>query len=170
MNDDELLVELGRRLREYTGGQVSYAEEVFVLHRWDGEVQDPPMLLHATAEQLRRCCRVDEGTANALWPDVPIQVAGSYLLLVHVEEVLAWALESAPQRRHVVLEPRLAVLSDPAVLEEQDPPPPVLPQVPAGERGWCAYAPLAGASFPAGQLSRGDGVQAGEDEDGELSR
>ena len=164
VDDHELLVELGRRLREYTGAQVSYVEGVFVLHRWDGEVQDPPLLLHATAEQLRRCCRVDEGTANALWPDVPIQVAGLNLLLVHVEEVLAWALETAPQRRHVVLEPRLAVLSDPAVLEE-DPPPPALPDVPAGERGRYAYAPLTGESFPAGHRPDQDGrAQAGKDE------
>ncbi|WP_432574031.1 hypothetical protein [Kineococcus sp. SYSU DK005] len=175
MDDQELLAELGRRLREYTGAQISYVEGVFVLHRWDGEVQDPPLRLHVGAEQLARFCRVDEGSANALWPDVPVQVAGLNLLLVHLEEVLAWALQSAPQRRHVVLEPRLAVLSDPAVLEEQDPPPPVLPQVPAGERGWCAYAPLTGESFPAGQPPSAAGVQAGdgqvgEDEDGELSR
>ena len=48
VDDHELLVELGRRLGEYTGGQVSYVEGVFVLHRWEGEVQDPPLLLHAS--------------------------------------------------------------------------------------------------------------------------
>ncbi|WP_432573038.1 hypothetical protein [Kineococcus sp. SYSU DK005] len=169
MEGEELLVELGRRLGECTGAQVSCVEGAFVLHRWEGEVQDPPLQLHAGAEQLRRCCRVDQGSANALWPDVPVQVAGLNLLLVHLQEVLAWALQSVPRRRHVVLEPRLAVLSDPAVLEEQDPPP-VLPQVPAGDGGWCAYAPLTGESFPAGEPSRGGGVQAGEGEDGELSR
>ncbi|MCI2238351.1 hypothetical protein MO973_18070 [Paenibacillus sp. TRM 82003] len=151
MTDDELLAELERRLRQDVDPDVTYDEAVFTLHRWDAEPQDPPLRLHATAEQLGRYCRVDEGTRDALWPDAPVEVAGLNLLQVHLDEALWRALDTAPERRHVVLEPRLAVLTDPAVIDESPPPLPPLPDLPSGEYRWFAYAPLSGEGFPARQ-------------------
>jgi hypothetical protein len=143
VTDEELLTELERRLRHDVDPDVSYDGAVFTLHRWNAEPQDPPLRLHATAEQLGRYCRVDEGTRDALWPDAPVEVAGLNLLQVHLDEALSRASDTAPERRHVVLEPHLAVLTDPDVLDEPPPPLPPLPDLPPGRYGWFAYAPLS---------------------------
>lgn len=74
-------------------------------------------------------------------------IAGLNLLQVHLDETLSRALDTAPERRHIVLGPRLAVLTDSVVLDEAPPPPPALPDLPPGEHGWFAYAPLTGESF-----------------------
>lgn len=150
MTDEELLVELERRLRE-DDPDVTYDGTTFTLHRWNAEAQDPPLRLHATAEQLGRYCRIDEDTRDALWPDSPVEIAGLNLLGVHLDETLWRALDTAPERRHIVLEPHLAVLTDPAVLDEPPPPLPPLPDLPPGEYGWSAYAPLSGETFPTQQ-------------------
>ncbi|MEZ0165268.1 hypothetical protein AB2L27_10915 [Kineococcus sp. LSe6-4] len=146
MTDDELLDELERRLRKHVDPEVTYDGDAFVLHRWDGAVQDPPLLLHATAAQLARSCDVEESTRDALWPSAPVPIAGLNLLQMHLERVVSQALTRAPHRRHVVLHPRLAVLSDPAVPDEPDPPRPPRPQRPDGRRLF-AHAPLAGQTY-----------------------
>jgi hypothetical protein len=149
VTDEELVAELERRLRHDVDPDVSYDGAVFTLHRWNCEPQDPPLRLHASAAQLGRYCRVDEATRDALWPDAPVDVAGLNLLQVHLDETLSLALETAPERRHIVLEPRLAVLTDPAVLDESPPPLPPLPDLPSGNYRWYAYAPISGQALPA---------------------
>lgn len=146
MTDEELLAELERRLRE-DDPDVTYDGAVFTLHRWNTQPQDPPLLLHVTAEQLGRYCRIDEDTRDALWPGSPVEIAGLNLLQVHLDETLYLPLEAAPERRHIVLEPHLAVLTDPAVTDEPPPRLP-LPNLPPGQYGWLAHAPLSGGSFP----------------------
>lgn len=150
MTDEELLAELERRLRE-DDPDVTYDGVVFTLHRWNGDPQDAPLRLHTTAKQLGRYCRIDEDTRDALWPDSPVEIAGLSLLQVHLDETLTRALDAAPERRHIVLEPDLAVLTDPAVLDAPPPPLPWLPNLPPGEYQWSAYAPLSDETFPAQQ-------------------
>ncbi|GAA0308273.1 hypothetical protein [Kineococcus aurantiacus] len=47
-----------------------------------------------------------------------------------------------------MLDPYLAVLTDPSVPDEEPPPPPSLPDPPPGEHRWVAHAPLSGETFP----------------------
>ncbi|WP_432519131.1 hypothetical protein [Kineococcus sp. SYSU DK006] len=86
---------------------------------------------------------------------------------MHLDEVLSSALETVPERRHVVLSPRLAVLSDPRMVDEEDPPMPALPDLPPGEYGWYAYAPLSGQSLSSNAAQQQQGREELGDDDQE---
>ncbi|MEJ5945774.1 hypothetical protein WDZ17_10775 [Pseudokineococcus basanitobsidens] len=136
MTDDEVFAELARRLRTFEDPDVVYVDGAFVLHRYRDEALDPPLHLHVRPAQLAAYVRVDEDTRDALWPDASLEDAGLNLFLVHVDET--WDTNHDPARRHLVLEPRMAVVTDPAVPDEPPARAPVPDLDPDGEYVWVA--------------------------------
>ncbi|WP_432510027.1 hypothetical protein [Kineococcus sp. SYSU DK001] len=154
MDDEEFFAGLTRRLREHVDPDVQYVDGAFVLHRWDfvtdvspaGTVLDPPLRFHVTPGQLGTVCRGLATDAVSAFGGAPVQAALN-LLLTHLEEALEVGFDRDPTRRHVLAEPYLAFVSDPAVPDEPLPAPDVVTR-PGGERGVYAFAPLSGATHP----------------------
>ena len=140
MRDDELFAELERRLRDHVDPDVTYADGALVLHRWrHDEPMDPPLRLHITPAGLGARCREMAGDAADLWDGPPI-LSALNLFLVHLDEVVDVGLDRAPDRRHVLTVPELALVTNP--WEPDDPLPPLqLPALDPGETyTWSAYA------------------------------
>ncbi|WP_432543859.1 hypothetical protein [Kineococcus sp. SYSU DK002] len=129
MDDEELFAELTRRLREHVDPDVRYVEGAFVLHRWDfatdqfpdGTVLDPPLRFHVTPRQLGAVCRDTASDAVSAFGGQAEQAVLN-LLLAHLDETLEVGFDRAPGRRHVLIEPYLAFVDDPAVPDQPLPP------------------------------------------------
>ena len=126
MTDEEIFDELWRRLRECEDPDVVYAEGSFILHRWDGRTQEPPLLLYVNTAEISAAARIDEETHNALWPDTPLEHAGLNLFLANVDEVIRTRSHSG--RRHIFVSPHPVAVADSGPLH--------------------AYTPLNDAHFP----------------------
>ena len=153
MDDEELLAELTRRLREHVDPDVQYLDGAFVLHRWDfatgpspaGTALDPPLQFHITAQQLGTICRDMAADAVSAFGGQSAQAALN-LLLTYLEETLDVGFDRDPSRRHVLTEPYFAFVCDPST---PDQPLPVLEPMAQTSGNWNAYAfafaPLSGA-------------------------
>ncbi|WP_432510882.1 hypothetical protein [Kineococcus sp. SYSU DK001] len=129
MDDEEFFAELTRRLREHVDPDVQYLDGAFVLHRWDfatdvplaATVLDPPLRFHITARQLGTICRDMAADAVSAFGGQSAPAALN-LLLAHLDETLEVGFDRDPSRRHVLAEPYLAFVSDPATPDQPLPP------------------------------------------------
>ena len=171
MQDDELFAELERRLREGVDPGVAYVDGAFVLHRRpdDGSAVDPPLHLHVTPRQLGEICRGMADDAAEAFGGPPLPSALN-LFLVHLDETVAVDLDRAPDRRHVLAEPYLALVGDPAVPDDPLPEPPPLPAAVPGA-AWYAYPSGSGEPFPSTRGGRsGSGAPADRPEVADVGR
>ncbi|MFC3987077.1 hypothetical protein [Actinoplanes siamensis] len=79
-------------LIERTGsdGRLERTNSGVLIHEWDGETFNPPLVLHVTADELATTIRDNAAEATVAWTSggKPQEKYGWYMLITHLDEAI----------------------------------------------------------------------------------